>query len=154
MKTLITVLASGFIVTQAFATGTPSVQFTSVPVLGANGLAVCTVQNVDRLKYGIAFFLDAFGVWYTKPDYNWPVTLIAADNTAAFVLGNWNGADPYAEKLAAFVVPLAYSNNIPVIGGVSPLPAEIYSNSIAYTILDRGSTNDYIKFSGMNWKKK
>ena len=157
MKTLkitaTSMLASAIVSASIFAQ-TPSVQFTNVPALGVTAITYCQVQNVDTSKYGIAFFINAFGVWYTKPGYDRPVTIIDNNNSAGFLLAWWNGADIYAEKLAAFVVPLSYSNSIPLLGGVSPIPTEIYTNSIAYTIFDRGSTNDYINFSGMKWKKK
>lgn len=154
MKALNVYLNTLLLVSSIYASGIPSVQFTNVPPRGVTSIAYCQVQNVDRAQYGIAFFLNAFGVWYTKPSYENPITLIDSNGYTYFVLGDWNGADIYAEKIAAFVVPLSYNINIPRMGGQSPIPAEVYSNSIAYTILDLSTTNDYLSFSGMTWKKK
>ncbi len=153
MKTLNVYLNTLLFVTSIYASEIPSVQFTNIPPRGVTSVAYCHAQNIDRTQYGIAFFLNAFGVWYTKPSYQYPITLIDRSGYAAFVLGEWNGADIYAEKIAAFVVPLSYIN-IPLMGGQSPIPAEVYSNSIAYTILDLSTTNDYVNFSGMAWRKK
>lgn len=156
MKALNVYLSTLFFVSSICAVEIPSVQFTSVPPRGTIGTVYCQVKNVDRTQYGVAFFLNLYGVWYTKPLNITPVTGIDSSNYASFplVAVPEAKADVYAEKLAALVVPLAYSGSIPLMGGQSPIPAEIYSNAIAYTILDLSTTNDYLNFSGMAWKKK
>ena len=152
-KCLASVFASVLMAVQVLGQS-PSIKFTFVPQLDDTDVAICTVTNVDRTVYGVCFILDFQNTKWTKPNSQYPISLIGSNNTAGVLLAWWNGADTYADKIYAFVVPLVYSNSIPFLAGQGSIPLEIYSNSIAYAVAERGSTNDYIGISGMVWQKK
>lgn len=155
MRTLTSVFFSVLVTVQVVASGTPSIMFTHTPPKGEeNGRVNGYVQNVDTTKYGIAFFINYYGTWWTKPSGIRPILPINSNQT--FEIFPWYsyGTDIYADTFAAFVVPLTYSNSIPIVLGNLSIPAEIYSNSIAKVIFDRRTTKDFISFAGYNWEKK
>lgn len=148
-------MLSVFITASAFAVEPPSVMFTNTPIKGeTTGRVNGYVRGVNTTEYGIAFFINYYGTWWTKPRADRPILPINSDQT--FEINPWSscGTDIYADTFAAFVVPLTYSNSIPIVLGPLKIPAEIYSNSIAHIIYDRRTANDFINFAGYRWEKK
>ena len=140
------------------ASGTPSVMFTYAPPRGEHGSVVGVTQNVDKYTYGVAFFVNVYGTWWRKPYTESKVLQLiqyTSYDSSFQIIDYWTGGiDGYADYFAAFVVPYTYKDTIPDPNGSWKIPDEIYSNSIAYTILDRRIPSDFINFAGYTWEKK
>ena len=143
---------------QVVASDKPSVMFTYASPRGEHGSVVGVTQNVDKYVYGIAFFENVYGTWWRKPyTENKVLQLVQymSYDSSFQIIDYWTGGiDGYADYFAAFVVPYTYKDTIPDPNGSWKLPDEIYSNSIAYTILDRRTPSDFISFAGYTWEKK
>lgn len=115
-------------------TGTPVIEFTTVPPVGSSADLRGQVWHAAPGDYGIAVYIKVLGGWWTKPFWNNPVTPIACD-------GSWvcdittGGEDAQATDIAAFLIPLSYTPPAASWDGV--LPAELYVNSMAYVEVNR-----------------
>ena len=114
--------------------GPPSIQLTTIPAYGsANGIAGL-VTGVDTADYVVATYINVAGGWWTKPYFDQPTVLIGPSGTFAVdtVTG---GEDADATEYEVFVVPSNYAP--PAAGGDYSVPAEIFSNAVAYTDVQR-----------------
>jgi exo-beta-1,3-glucanase (GH17 family) len=114
--------------------GTPAIQLTAVPPIGSSGDLSGQVWHIAPGDYGIAVYIKVLGGWWTKPFWNDPVTSINCD-------GSWvcdittGGEDTQATDIAAFLIPLTYTP--PAATWADTLPAELYTNSLAYAEVKR-----------------
>lgn len=127
----------------------PDISFTFVPLYGSTANlqgAIADCLNPDSFK--VAVYIYVYG-WWTKPYFNNPLTPIQAD-------GSWTcdittgGNDAQATKIAAFLLPDGYSP--PLMSGGSPLPAELFTNAVAFTYVER--TQRTITFADRIWNVK
>jgi exo-beta-1,3-glucanase (GH17 family) len=115
-------------------TGTAAIEFTSVPPIGSFDNLRGQVWHVAPSTYGVAVYIKVSGGWWTKPFWNNPVASISCD-------GSWicdittGGEDPQATDIAAFLIPRSYTP--PTAAGDGFLPAELYTNSVAYVEVKR-----------------
>lgn len=129
----------------------PSVEFTIVPPSGSSQNLEGRVFCVNSVDYRIAAYINVGGGWWTKPYWAMPLTSIRADGTFTVDITT-GGNDPYATKIAAFLVPTGY--NPPLMSGGPELPAELYANTVAYKIVDRPIAFKTISFAGQTWYVK
>jgi len=128
----------------------PTIEFTYVPPYGSfenlQGRAGCVVPAT----YKVAVYIYVSG-WWTKPYWAWPLTPIRDD-------GSWTcdittgGTDQLATRIAAFLVPNGYSP--PLMSGGQTLPSELFSNAVAYAMVEREPVFRKIEFSGHTWNVK
>ena len=130
---------------------TPSIEFTFVPPYGSSLNLAGRVDCVTPAEYKIAVYIYVGGGWWTKPYWTSPLTPIRADGTFTADITT-GGNDPYATKIAAFVVPNGY--NPPSMSGGAVLPSELYQNAAAYKIVDRPLSFKTISFAGQTWYVK
>lgn len=129
----------------------PAIEFTYVPPYGDNyhnleGIVYC----VDPADYMVAVYIYVSG-WWTKPTWASPLTPIRSDGTWTCDITT-GGNDPYATRIAAFLVPKGY---IPTsMSGGPELPQELYDHSVAFKIVDRPPTGKTISFAGQTWYVK
>ncbi len=118
----------------ALCPGSVEIQFTSIPAYGdTGGVLHGTVGGVKPSDYKVATYIKVNG-WWTKPTYASPLTSIRNDCTFSTDVTT-GGIDQLATQFAAFLIPNGYSP--PLLGGATSLPAELYANSVANTIVDR-----------------
>jgi len=116
--------------------GEPDIEITHVPNkedVNDRDL-VGQVWHVNPGDYRVAVYIYVNGGWWTKPYWDFPLTLIRID-------GSWvcnvvtGGSDRSATKFAAFLVPKGYQ---PPLGRGEPtLPAELEENAVAWTEVER-----------------
>jgi len=135
-------LVAAAIFAETLALASPTIQFTYVPPIGSYDNVQGKVTGVSPNAYGVALFIEIYGTYWTKPYYDEPVITLASDGTFSVNLVT-GGIDAYAEQILAYVVPLGYSNTIPIIGNANSIPAEIPSNSVASAVAN--------KFAPINW---
>jgi exo-beta-1,3-glucanase (GH17 family) len=115
--------------------GTPALQFTSVPPLGSSAQLAGQEWHVIPANYYVVVYIHvgSYG-WWVKPYAAAPLTTINCDGswTTTIVTG---GSDASADQIAAFLIPSTYSP--PKLLGAPTLPAELYSNSVANTSASR-----------------
>jgi exo-beta-1,3-glucanase (GH17 family) len=118
----------------AILPGPPSIQLTKIPAYGsANGIAGL-VSGVDTADYDVATYINVAGGWWTKPYFDQPTVPINPDGT--FTVDTVTGGDDAdATEYEVFVVPSSYTP--PAADGDYSVPAEIFSNSVAYTNVSR-----------------
>lgn len=127
----------------------PAIEFTSVPVMGSTNNLLGRATNISTADHRVAVYIFVQG-WWTKPTQAAPLTVIESD-------GTWNcdittgGADAYATKIAAYLVPQNYSP--PFMGGQPTLPAELDANSLANAYTERTSPNAF-HWCGYDWDVK
>jgi exo-beta-1,3-glucanase (GH17 family) len=109
--------------------GTPSIKFTSVPLIGSEGDLHGQVSHIAVKDYRVALYIKVAEVWWTKPTFVTPLVAIQTD-------GSWicdittGGADANATEIAAYLVPVGYMP--PLMNGESGiLPAELEENAVA-----------------------
>ena len=114
------------------STRSPKLRLTYVPPMDATGKLEGYALNVDPDDYRIVVYIyvpDAKG-WWTKPQFDNPYTYIESD-------GHWStsiftgGIDDQATKVAAYLIPRDYT--APAAAGLSNLPFELITNSVART---------------------
>lgn len=115
--------------------GTPQLQFTTVPQKGSSSPLVGQEWHAAPASYYVVVYIHVgqYG-WWVKPTFNSPLTTVACDGswTTNIVTG---GSDASADQIAAFLIPTTYSP--PALGGAGSLPAELYTNSVANVIVAR-----------------
>ncbi|MBI4861934.1 MAG: hypothetical protein HY815_17000 [Candidatus Riflebacteria bacterium] len=109
--------------------GAPGIQFLTVPPTGSQAHLVGSVTNVDPATCGVAVYILVGGVWWTKPTYASPVTIIDKDFSwdCNIVTG---GADATATRIAAFLIPGDYTPP-KAEGHSATLPAELDQHAYA-----------------------
>lgn len=130
----------------------PAVTFVSVPPYGSFQNLTGRAFNVNPATHGVAVYIFVGG-WWTKPYADSRVTLINPD-------GSWTcdittgGIDEQATRIAAFLIPLAYSP--PVVLGSASLPSELAANALASleVIRDNAGTVRVVRFAGYEWTVK
>ena len=110
------------------------IEFTYVPPYGSTANLEGRVYCINPADYKIAVDIFVGGGWWTKPYWAYPLTPIRTDGTFTVDITT-GGNDPYASKIAAFLVPNGYTP--PQMSGGAELPAELYQNAVAYKIIDR-----------------
>lgn len=115
--------------------GTPGLQFTSVPPQGSSALLVGQEWHVVPANYYVVVYIHVgSNGWWVKPYSNAPLTTINCD-------GTWNtnivtgGSDASADQIAAFLIPTTYSP--PILTGSGTLPADLYANAVASISVNR-----------------
>ena len=114
--------------------GTPALQFTSVPLIGSNSLLYGQEWHVVPANYYVVVYIHVGTGWWVKPYAASPLTTIACDGTWStnIVTG---GNDALADQIAAFLIPTTYTP--PTLLGAGTLPAELYTNSLASVTANR-----------------
>jgi hypothetical protein len=131
------------------AAQSPAISLTSIPVMGTNDDLSGTVTNVTPANYRVAVYIFVQG-WWNKPTDGAPLTVI--QNNGAWTCDiTTGGADPYATKIAAFVVPQSYAP--PLTDGALTLPADLNTHAVASVITDRPSPNAF-HWCGYDWDVK
>ncbi|MCH7227940.1 glycoside hydrolase family 16 protein [Haloferula sp. A504] len=131
------------------AAQTPGISLTSVPVMGSPADLSGVVSEVTPADFRVAVYLFVQG-WWTKPTDAAPLTVIQNDGTWSCDITT-GGADAYATKIAAFLVPQSYTP--PLAHGLAVLPEELETNSVASVITERGSPNAF-HWCGYDWDVK
>lgn len=122
-------------------------EFTSIPPLGSLDNLQGKVYCVQPAGYQVAVFIYTYG-WYTKPTWAQPLTTIQPDGTWTADITTGSG-DEQAAQIAAFLIPNSYTP--PLMKGDASLAAELFANSVAYQIYQRGPAPRQITFSGRSW---
>src|SRR5579859_837704 len=127
-----------------------SVQFTSVSPYGSQNNLMGKVFGVNPANYRIAVYIYIDGIgWFTKPTCGSPLTTIQTDGswTADITTG---GADSNATRIAAFVVPLSFSQ--PCVTNEFCLPDAVQLQAIANATVTRvdPATRSF-HWSGYDW---
>ena len=135
--------------TALLAANPPRISLTSVPAMGSNANLSGRVSYVTPANYRVAVYIYVQG-WWDKPSDAAPLTNIKNNNTWTCDITT-GGADAYATKIAAFLVPKGYSP--PLAHGLAVLPAELETNSVASVISDRASANAF-HWCGYEWDVK
>ena len=128
---------------------TPEISLTSVPAMGSSNDLSGLVTNVAPAGYRVAVYIYVLG-WWDKPSDAAPLTVIRNDRTWTCDITT-GGADAYATKIAAFLVPQGYTP--PQAHGTLTLPAALDANSVAKIITDRPSQNAF-HWCGYDWDVK
>jgi hypothetical protein len=136
-------------VAASVAAQTPEVTLTFVPTIGSSNDLAGSVTHVTPADYRVAVYIFVQG-WFTKPTYADPLTVIQNDRTWTCDITT-GGADAYATKIAAFLVPLGYTP--PQADHLATLPVELYTNSVANVMTERTSPNNF-HWSGYDWDVK
>lgn len=108
--------------------GTPTVEFTYVPLYGSFNNLQGQVWHVAPLDYKVVVYIYVGSRWWIKPYLAQPLTSILSD-------GSWTcdittgGIDQQATKIAAYLIPNSYTP--PLILGDATLPASLDTNSVA-----------------------
>jgi hypothetical protein len=143
-------IACGLIgLTPTLSAQTAAVSFTSVPAMGSGNFLTGVVANVTPASYRVVVYIYVQG-WWIKPTNASPQTVIQSNRTWAcnIVTG---GADAYATKIVAYLVPQSYSP--PLLNGAATLPAELAANSLATVTVERSSPNAF-HWCGYDWDVK
>ena len=127
----------------------PAISLTSVPAMGSNADLSGIVANVTPASYRVAVYIFVLG-WWDKPSDAAPLTVIGNDGTWTCDITT-GGADAYATKIAAFLVPQGYTP--PQAHGVLTLPAELNANAVASVLTERTSANAF-HWCGYDWDVK
>jgi exo-beta-1,3-glucanase (GH17 family) len=115
--------------------GTPTVEFTDVPVIGSTANLHGLVLHAAPLAHRIAVYIYVSG-WWTKPYFDRPTTSIGCD-------GAWEadvttgGIDERATRIAAFLIPEDYRP--PLLAGAGALPPALTANAVASVQVNRAS---------------
>ncbi|HPB33070.1 MAG TPA: hypothetical protein PLB62_16595, partial [Candidatus Sumerlaeota bacterium] len=112
----------------------PEIQITHIPSYGTyddvRGVLTCAGSPHE---YKIAVYIWVPELWWTKPSYDNPCLTPAAD-------GSWScditsgGCDPYAFRIAAFLLP--GDALCPVARGTADLPSELETLALASHVVD------------------
>lgn len=134
--------------TMTLTAQTPGISFTSVPPMGSNNFLTGIVTNVTPANYRVVVYIYVQG-WWIKPTNAFPQTVIQSNGSWAcnIVTG---GADAYATKIVAYLVPQSYSP--PLLNGATVLPPEL-ENSLAKATAERTSPNAF-HWCGYDWDVK
>jgi len=154
MKNLYRWLATAMV----FAMGTmsaqaasPSIQITQIPVYGSNTFLSGVVLNGNPATQAVAVFIDVPGYgWVTKPTCAKPLTPIRANGSWTANVTTGGAGDLTATRYAALVVPNNF--NFPCVLGSNTLPAELYAQALAKTVVRRPTPGvRFLSFAGYDW---
>jgi hypothetical protein len=127
----------------------PAIEFTAPAYSSMDDLRG-SASCVNFLDYKVAVYIYVSG-WWNKPTWAEPLTPIQND-------GSWTcdittgGSDPWATKIAAFLVPNGYTP--PLLSGQQNIPEEVYQNAMAKKFVDRPPYKRTLQFSGYTWGVK
>lgn len=127
----------------------PTIEFTFTPPISSTLDLQGRVTCVNPTDYKVAVYIYVSG-WWNKPTWASSLTSIRPDGTWTTDITT-GGVDEQATQIAAFLVRNSYAP--PQRSGEQVLPAELYSNAVAYLIVERKPTRT-IQFSGYTWKVK
>jgi hypothetical protein len=136
-------------ITGVAAAQSPSISLTSVPAMGSSSDLAGAVANVTAAGYRVAVYIFVQG-WWTKPTDLAPLTVIQNDGTWTCDITT-GGADAYATKIAAFLVPQGFVP--PLAYGTPTLPAELNTSAVAKMTTERSSPNAF-QWCGYDWDVK
>jgi hypothetical protein len=128
----------------------PAIAFTHVPAYGSTEDLQGQVNCAEPADYRVAVYIYVDG-WWNKPTWAEPLTTIRPD-------GSWTcdvttgGGDPWATRLAAFLLPASYAP--PLLDGDPVLPADLWDHAAAQAIVSRGPGPRQIEFAGHLWTVK
>lgn len=151
MRSLAQLLSTGLFLAfcqTAFAQDA-EIAVTFVPAQGSTTNLQGTVSNVDFDDFAVAVYIYVNG-WWNKPTNATPLTPLSSS-------GNWScdittgGADAYATRIAAFLLPHDYAP--PLLNGAANLPPELEAAAIDQVVSIRKSPNAF-HFSGYDWDVK
>lgn len=129
----------------------PSIRFTYVPPVGSYADLQGEVRNINYLDYRVAVYIKVDNVWWTKPVYANPLTVIRSDLKWSCDITT-GGHDQDASHIMAFLLPNGYVP--PTAGGISFIHQEVYDNAVAYVSAAREVVHRSISFSGYDWQVK
>jgi len=114
--------------------GSPILQFTSVPAVGSRAQLQGQEWHEPPANYYVVYIHVGSLGWWVKPYAANPNTLINCDGSwsANIVTG---GSDASADTITAFLIPTTYSP--PILEGASSVPQELYTNSVANVTASR-----------------
>jgi hypothetical protein len=141
--------AAWFGFTASLAAQSSGISLTTVPVMGSNTNLSGLASHVVPTNYRVAVYVFVQG-WWNKPSDAAQLTVIQNNGTWTCDITT-GGADAYATKIAAFLVPKTYTP--PQAHGLATLPAELDMNSVAKVITERGSPNAF-HWCGYDWDVK
>ena len=127
----------------------PSISLTSVPAMGSTNDLSGTVANVTPANYRVVVYIFVQG-WWNKPSDAARQIPLQNDGTWTCDITT-GGADAYATKIAAFLVPQSYTP--PLAQGDTTLPAELSTNAVASVLTERTSPNAF-HWCGYDWDVK
>jgi len=114
--------------------GTPTLEFISVPPIGSEADLLGRALHVKPADYRVAVYIRVGAGWWTKPTAASPLTPIRADGTWTCDITT-GGNDPQATAIKAYLVPTGYSP--PIILGDAKLPATLDQNAVAIIEVNR-----------------
>jgi hypothetical protein len=129
----------------------PYLAFTSVPRWGTCPPLEGMAYHVPPQDYQVAVYIRVMSGWWTKPAFDQPTRPIQSD-------GSWQcnictgGIDEQATSIAGFLIPKNYPP--PPSGGQFELPQELYTNAVAWQVVDRPAPVRRLHFSGLDWTVK
>jgi hypothetical protein len=114
--------------------GPPSIKITTIPAYGSQNGIAGVVTGVQTNEYVVATYINVAGGWWTKPTFANPTVPINSDGTfTCDTVTGGNDAD--ATEYEVFVIPSNYAP--PPAAGSSGIPSAIFSESVAYTEIQR-----------------
>ena len=133
-KLLIAFLFAGQIV--------PLISFVEVPQYGSFTDLKGKVLNADPDKFAVAVYIKVNNVWWTKPYWDKPITIIAKDGTWECDITT-GGFDETATMIAAYLVPIGFEPAL--ASGDLQLSEELEKQALAKTIIKRDREMDSSK---------
>jgi exo-beta-1,3-glucanase (GH17 family) len=107
--------------------GTPTIEFSYVPSYGSFDDLRGRASHVRALDYRVAVYAKVGGGWWTKPYWDYPLTLITPDGTWACDITT-GGSDQNATEIIAFLVSAGYDP--PSMSGGDILPQGLYDSAV------------------------
>ena len=125
----------------------PTIEFTHVPPYeSADEDLKGRVACAEPADYKVAVYIYVDG-WYNKPYWEPRLTTIWSDGTwTTDITTSSTGTDPFATKIAAFLVPNGYDP--PKMSGEQELPAELFDKAADHAMADREPDARTTEFSG------
>jgi hypothetical protein len=114
--------------TETQAGADQTIEFTSIPAYGSYVNLKGIVRHVDASLVRLAVYIRVHGGWWTKPYFDKPATVIAADGSFSLDITT-GGNDEQATEIAAFLLPADYPP--PGLRGEHEFPAELLEKALA-----------------------
>lgn len=129
---------------------TPALEFLKIPAYMTSEKLIGRIQNADPDKFKVAVFIFIEGSgWWTKPNFDNPLTVIQSDCTWTVDIINAD-RDQNASRIKAYLLPNGITP--PLLGGTACLPEILKTKSIVDIETTRKLRT--IFFSGYEWQVK
>lgn len=127
----------------------PWIDFTHVPEYGSFDDLRGIVGNVVPTDYRVAVYIMVEGLWWTKPTFAHPLTVIEPDGTWTCDITT-GGYDQFATEIAAFLLPEGIDP--PICAGSVQFPD--VPEAVALKHIERGPETRILSFAGYDWTVK